>query len=156
MRSGLYGNVGQTNYAAAKAGVAALTLTLAAELARYGIRVNAIAPRARTPMSTQAFGELPRTASHDPFAPEHVAEVVAWLASEAAAPVTGQVLVVHGAGIEVMRPWSARRRVERHSNWTDSELLGLRGVLFPGGVPSQVAPPVASLFMSSADKETTK
>ena len=70
--SGLYGNVGQANYAAAKAGVAAMTITMASELARSSIRVNAIAPRARTPMSDQAFGALPREERFDPFAPEHV------------------------------------------------------------------------------------
>jgi NAD(P)-dependent dehydrogenase (short-subunit alcohol dehydrogenase family) len=149
--SGLYGNAGQANYAAAKAGVAALTLTLAAELKRYGIRVNAIAPRARTPMSAQAFGELPRTASFDPFGPEHVAEVVAWLASEAAFDVTGQLLVVHGTGIQVLRPWSAGCEIHRRARWSDNELLALRCALFPDGMPSRAAQPIASLFTSPAD-----
>jgi NAD(P)-dependent dehydrogenase (short-subunit alcohol dehydrogenase family) len=153
--SGLHGNAGQANYAAAKAGVAALTVTLASELARYGIRVNAIAPRARTPMSAAAFGGLPRTPEFDPFATEHVAEVVAWLASDAARDVTGQVLVVHGAGVEVMRPWTAIRRVARGRPWTDDDLLKLRGELFPDGATRHLARPVGDLFVSPEAKEST-
>jgi NAD(P)-dependent dehydrogenase (short-subunit alcohol dehydrogenase family) len=148
--SGLYGNAGQANYAAAKAGVAALTLTLAAELDRYGIRVNAIAPRARTPMSTEAFGELPRTSTHDPFAAEHVAEVLAWLVSDAAADVTGQVFVVHGHEIQVMRPWSIRRRLAVDSGWTEDTLLGLRDRLFPDDEARQLAAPVGDLFVTDS------
>jgi NAD(P)-dependent dehydrogenase (short-subunit alcohol dehydrogenase family) len=144
--SGLYGNAGQANYAAAKAGVAAITLTLAAELDRYGIRVNAIAPRARTPMSADAFGDLPQARSFDPFGPEHVAEVVAWLASGAAADVSGQVLVVHGGGVAAMRTWSPEREVRRGSGWTDAELVELRARLFPAGDAKHLAAPVGDLF----------
>jgi NAD(P)-dependent dehydrogenase (short-subunit alcohol dehydrogenase family) len=145
--SGLYGNAGQANYAAAKAGVAALTLTLATELERLGVRVNAIAPRARTSMSTEAFGDLPSTPGHDPFAPENVADVVVWLASGAAGDVTGQVLVVHGGGIGVMRPWSIRRQVTRSGDWTDEELTRLREELFPDHQTRQLAEPIADLFL---------
>jgi NAD(P)-dependent dehydrogenase (short-subunit alcohol dehydrogenase family) len=148
--SGLYGNAGQANYAAAKAGVAALTLTLATELDRYGVRVNAIAPRARTAMSAEAFGDLPTTSEHDPFAPEHVAEVVAWLASEAAGDVTGQVLVVHGGGVQTMRTWSVHRQVSRHGAWTDAELDGLREELFPDDEARRLAEPIADLFLPQA------
>lgn len=147
--SGLYGNAGQANYAAAKSGVAALTLTLAAELERYGVRVNAIAPRARTPMSAQAFDELPKAGPHDAFAPESVAAVVAWLASDAAHDVTGQVLVVHGTAIQVMQTWSVVRSVQRRGTWTDRELLRLRDELFPDGRSQYLAPPIAELFVES-------
>ena len=150
--SGLYGNRGQANYAAAKAGVAALTITLATELESLGVRVNAIAPRARTPMTTGAFGDLPRTAAFDPFAPEHVAEVVAWLASDAAEGVTGQILVVHGRGIELMRPWSVLRTLDRDRDWTDDDLRGLRDELFPDGAWRQVAAPVSDLFAKPDDR----
>jgi NAD(P)-dependent dehydrogenase (short-subunit alcohol dehydrogenase family) len=145
--SGLYGNAGQANYAAAKSGVAALTLTLATELDRYGVRVNAIAPRARTSMTEETFGDLPAVEAHDPFAPEHVAEVVAWLASDAAEQVTGQVLVVHGDGIEVMRPWSVKHRVSHHGDWTDAELLHLRTELFPDGRSQHLVESVGKLFL---------
>jgi 3-oxoacyl-[acyl-carrier protein] reductase len=148
--SGLYGNPGQANYAAAKAGVAALTLTLAAELKRYGFRVNAIAPRARTPMSTQAFGNLPRTTAFDPFAAEPVAEVVAWLASDAADGITGQILVVHGAGLQVMQPWPPGQRARRHGGWDESGLLALRGTLFPAGPPGP-PPSIHDLFTAIID-----
>ena len=151
--SGLYGNAGQSNYAAAKAGVAAMTLTMATELERYGIRVNAIAPRARTPMSDAAFGELPRDSAFDPFGAEHVGEVVAWLISDAAEEVTGQVLVVHGAGIEVMRTWSAERAIERHGEWTDDELLALRAQLFSDGEARRLVAPVGALFVPQDEQK---
>lgn len=145
--SGLYGNAGQANYAAAKAGVAALTIVMATELERYGVRVNAIAPRARTQMTLESLGQLPGVGEHDPLAPEHVAEVVAWLASDAAHDVTGQVLVAHGGGVAAMRPWSVRRQVAREGSWTDTELLDLRAALFPEeGEARQVASPVGDLF----------
>jgi 3-oxoacyl-[acyl-carrier protein] reductase len=153
--SGLYGNAGQANYAAAKAGVAALTLTLAAELHRYRVRVNAIAPRARTTMTAETFGELPVSDAHDPFSPGHVAEVVAWLASEAAEDVTGQVLVVHGDGIEVMQPWSPRRRLPHRGGWSDGELLALRDELFPGEDARHLVRPVADLFTTSEEPNET-
>jgi len=151
--SGLYGNVGQANYAAAKAGVAALTLSLAAELDRYAVRVNAIAPRARTPMSAAAFGSLPMGNGLDPFDPEQVASLVAWLCSEAATGVTGQIFVVHGAGIELLRGWTVQRRVIPASAWTDEALLSLRGELFDGVDAGHVPVPVKDLFdVPSSDR----
>lgn len=149
--SGLFGNAGQANYAAAKAGVAALTVTMATELERQGIRVNAIAPRARTAMSFSAFGELTRDDDFDPFAADHAAHVVAWLVSDAARDVTGQVLVVHGTGIEVMQPWRPRRAMTRRGHWTDEELLGLHGQLFPSGESRHIAAPVGALFTAESD-----
>jgi NAD(P)-dependent dehydrogenase (short-subunit alcohol dehydrogenase family) len=145
--SGLYGNAGQANYAAAKAGVVALTLTLAAELDRYGVRANVIAPRARTPMSAEAFGELPQAAGFDPFSPQAVADVVAWLLSDAAADVTGQVLVTHGGGIEVLCGWSLARRIQQTAPWTDEALLALREQLFDGSARN-LPRPVAELFLA--------
>ncbi len=150
--SGLYGNAGQANYAAAKAGVAALTITLATELDRLGVRVNAIAPRARTPMTSGTFGELAGAdAAHDPFGPEHIAEVVAWLASDAAHDVTGQVLVVHGGGVQAMRTWTPLREIPRDGAWSDDELLALRGQLFPDDDARRLAEPIGDLFRLAAD-----
>jgi NAD(P)-dependent dehydrogenase (short-subunit alcohol dehydrogenase family) len=145
--SGLYGNAGQVNYAAAKAGVVAMTLTLAAELDRYQARANVIAPRARTPMSAEAFGELPLASDFDPFAPEPIADVVAWLLSDAAADVTGQVLVVHGGGVELLSGWSSARRVEQAGRWSDPALAGLHEQLFDGNA-RHLPRPVAELFMA--------
>lgn len=145
--SGLYGNAGQANYAAAKAGVVALTLTLAAELDGYGVRANVIAPRARTPMSAEAFGELPHKSGFDPFAPEAVADVVAWLLSAAAADVTGQVLVTHGRGIELLGGWRPVRRIQQTGRWSDAALLALREQLFDGSARN-VPRPVVELFLA--------
>jgi NAD(P)-dependent dehydrogenase (short-subunit alcohol dehydrogenase family) len=150
--SGLYGNAGQANYSAAKAGVAALTITLATELDRLGVRVNAIAPRARTPMTTGAFGELAGgDAAHDPYGPEHIAEVVAWLVSDAAHDVTGQVLVVHGGGVQAMRTWTPVRELPRDGAWSDDELLALRERLFPDDDARRLAEPIGDLFALAGD-----
>jgi 3-oxoacyl-[acyl-carrier protein] reductase len=146
--SGLYGNAGQSNYAAAKAGLAALTLTLAAELDQYGVRVNAIAPRARTDMSARAFGDLARADGFDPYSPEHVAAVVLWLASSAAYGVTGHVFVVHGGGLELLMGWRSRKRIERNAAWTDTDLVDLRQVLFEREDARAIASPIKDLFVS--------
>jgi 3-oxoacyl-[acyl-carrier protein] reductase len=145
--SGLYGNAGQANYAAAKAGIVGMTLTLAAELDRYQARANVIAPRARTPMSADAFGELPQTTDFDPFAPEPIADVVGWLLSDAAADVTGQVFVVHGGGVELMRGWTPARRVGQEGRWNDAALSSLREQLFDGSA-RHLPRPVSELFVA--------
>ncbi len=90
----LLGSPGQPNYAAAKAGIVALTLTTARSCARYGVRANAICPRARTDMTAELMGAAP--GGTDPLAPEHVAPLVSYLASPAAEPINGEVFVVHG------------------------------------------------------------
>jgi NAD(P)-dependent dehydrogenase (short-subunit alcohol dehydrogenase family) len=100
--SGLFGNDGQANYAAAKAGIAGLTLVAASELARYGICVNAINPTALTQM-TANLDAMKETGST--FAPEKVARVVAWLVSEGSAGVTGRVVGVRGARLAVLEGW---------------------------------------------------
>lgn len=144
--SGLYGNAGQSNYAAAKAGVAALTLTLAAELARHGIGVNAIAPRAHTPMSRAAFGET----SDERLAPRHIAALVAWLASEHASGITGQILIVAGQQVQVLSGWSARRQGAQPDSWTAQSARQLRDQLFPRAEGRNVPGPIAALFAPAA------
>jgi 3-oxoacyl-[acyl-carrier protein] reductase len=96
----LLGSEGQPNYAAAKGGITALTLTSARSLARYGVRANAICPRARTQMTANVFGEAPD--GPDPLAPDHVGDFVAYLASPAADAINGQVFVVHGGSVLLM------------------------------------------------------
>jgi NAD(P)-dependent dehydrogenase (short-subunit alcohol dehydrogenase family) len=103
----LLGSIGQPNYAAAKAGIAALTVTTARSCSRYGVRANAICPRARTAMTAELMGPPPDEGV-DPLAPEHVAPLVVYLASPAAETINGEVFVVHGGVAAVMDPPTIR------------------------------------------------
>jgi NAD(P)-dependent dehydrogenase (short-subunit alcohol dehydrogenase family) len=100
----LLGSTGQPNYAAAKAGIATLTVATARGCARYGVRANAICPRARTAMTADLMGPPPAGDAVDPLAPEHVAPLVVYLASPAAEAINGEVFVVHGGVAAVMEP----------------------------------------------------
>jgi NAD(P)-dependent dehydrogenase (short-subunit alcohol dehydrogenase family) len=100
----LLGSTGQPNYAAAKAGIAALTVATARGCARYGVRANAICPRARTAMTADLMGPPPPGGAVDPLAPEHVAPLVVYLASPAAETINGEVFVVHGGVAAVLEP----------------------------------------------------
>jgi NAD(P)-dependent dehydrogenase (short-subunit alcohol dehydrogenase family) len=121
--SGLFGTVGQSNYGAAKAGIAAMTVILAQELGRYGVRVNAIVPVARTRMTEEVAGiaDLVRApedpAAFDTYHPGNVSPLVAWLAS-ASCPVTGRVLYVRGGEIRVLEGWHNGRTLEQDGPWT--------------------------------------
>ncbi|ASP48274.1 SDR family oxidoreductase [Cognaticolwellia beringensis] len=106
--AGLQGSVGQSNYSAAKGGVATLTLVQASELARYGITANALAPAARTAMTESAMPDLvkkPEDDSFDAWAPENVAPLVVWLGSEGSGEVTGQVFETQGGRISLCDGW---------------------------------------------------
>jgi 3-oxoacyl-[acyl-carrier protein] reductase len=98
----LFGSAGQPNYSAAKAGITALTLSTAQGLSRYGVRANAICPRARTAMTADAFGENTADAGLDPLSPERVATLVHYLASPASEEINGQVFVVYGKMVALM------------------------------------------------------
>ncbi|MCX2949082.1 SDR family NAD(P)-dependent oxidoreductase [Lentzea sp. NEAU-D7] len=98
----LLGSEGQANYAAAKAGIAALTVATARGTSRYGVRANAICPRARTRMTAHVFGDAPE--GDDSLAPEHVAKFVAHLAGPSGDRINGQVFVVHGGMVALMAP----------------------------------------------------
>ena len=100
----LLGSTGQPNYAAAKAGIAALTVATARGCARYGVRANAICPRARTAMTVDLMGPPPVSGEVDPLAPEHVAPLVVYLAGPAAEAINGEVFVVHGGVAAVLEP----------------------------------------------------
>jgi len=125
--SGLFGNPGQTNYGAAKAGIGALTVIAAAELARYGVRVNGIAPAARTRLTeaTPGLGEIiaaPDDPSRfDEWDPANVAPVVAWLATEACS-VTGRMLYVFGGTIAPMSGWTKAHGITRSERWTIADI----------------------------------
>ncbi|MFF4955822.1 SDR family oxidoreductase [Streptomyces sp. NPDC001222] len=105
--AGLLGSVGQGNYSAAKAGIVALTLVAAAELGRYGVQVNALAPAARTRMTEHTFAETMSApaAGFDVMAPENVSPLVVWLGSAACSGVTGRVFEAEGGRITVMEGW---------------------------------------------------
>lgn len=106
--AGLLGSVGQGNYAAAKAGIVALTLVAAAELGRYGVHVNALAPAARTRMTEQTFAATmtaPGEGQFDAMAPENVSPLVVWLGSASSDGVTGRVFEAEAGRITVMEGW---------------------------------------------------
>ncbi|HLX89824.1 MAG TPA: SDR family oxidoreductase [Acidimicrobiales bacterium] len=130
--AGLLGNAGQANYGAAKAGIAAMTIILGRELARYGVTVNAISPRARTRMTEELFGEMAKVVEgkFDVFAPENVAPLVAFLASDEAADVNGQNFVIYGGSIWVMQGWTPAGDLKRDSRWTPKELADNKATLF--------------------------
>ncbi|MFE9496230.1 3-oxoacyl-ACP reductase [Streptomyces collinus] len=123
----LAGSAGQPNYAAAKGGIVGLTTSTALALAKYGVTANAICPRARTRMTEDVFAGLrPPDEGLDPLAPEHVAPLVGYLASPAAARVNGQLLVVHGGMVAVVeRPRVRAQFDSKQETFTYDELDAL-------------------------------
>ena len=125
--SGLLGNPGQANYGAAKAGIAAFTVITAEELSRYGVRVNAIAPAARTRMTEQTPGlsdivQVPSDPSvFDKWDPANISPLVAYLATEAC-PITGRVFFVQGGQVRLFQPWTMTETIEKDDRWTVAEL----------------------------------
>ncbi|MEU9497501.1 SDR family oxidoreductase [Streptomyces sp. NPDC048196] len=138
--AGLLGSVGQGNYSAAKAGIVGLTLVAAAELGRYGIQVNAIAPAARTRMTEQAFADTmaaPEGDGFDAMAPENVSPLVVWLGSGASAGVTGRVFEAEGGRITVMEGWRPGPTADRGARWTPAEAGDTARTLLAGAEPPQ-------------------
>lgn len=120
-------NPGQTNYGAAKAGIAALTLVAAAELERYGVRVNAIAPIARTRLTLATpgmgaiFAQEVEEGEFDAFSPANIAPLVAYLATEKC-PHTGQIFAVQGGSIQKLQGWSVASAIETEGPWTIADI----------------------------------
>jgi len=131
--SGLFGNAGQANYAAAKAGIVALTVVMARELGKIGITSNAIAPRARTRMTEQTFAGFGATeeGQFDAWAPENISPLIGWLASPYSADVTGQTFIVWGSEIQLVRQWSLGGKIDAGAKqWTVDELANAADTLF--------------------------
>ncbi len=131
--AGLYGNPGQANYVAAKAGIAAMTIALARELKKYAVTVNAVAPRARTRMTETVLGDFgapPADGGFDEWDPDNVGPVVAWLASEGAASINGQVFVVFGGRVHLMTGWELAGEIEQNERWTVASLTARQQELF--------------------------
>jgi NAD(P)-dependent dehydrogenase (short-subunit alcohol dehydrogenase family) len=137
--AGLQGSVGQSAYSAAKAGIAALTLVQAAELARYGITANAIAPSARTRMTEQVFADMMKApeGGFDAMAPENVSPLVVWLGSQESRGVTGQVFEVAGGSIGVADGWRAGPRFDKGARFAPDEVGPVVRDLLAKAVPPQ-------------------
>jgi NAD(P)-dependent dehydrogenase (short-subunit alcohol dehydrogenase family) len=150
--SGIYGNLGQANYGAAKAGIAAFTVITAIELGRYGVTVNAISPAAATRMTIplrqgRGVPEVP-AGQFDPASPDNIAPLAVWLGAVDSAGITGRVFNVRGGVISVAEGWRAGPGIEQERRWDPAEL----GALIPdlvaraqpnsnmGGVPTPATP----------------
>ncbi|UGY93592.1 SDR family oxidoreductase [Streptomyces gobiensis] len=122
--AGLLGSVGQGNYAAAKAGIAALTLVSAAEFGRYGVTVNAIAPAARTRMTERTFADTMAAPGEgfDAMAPENVSPLVVYLGSAASHGITGRVFEVEAGRVTVMDGWRRAAQADKGARWEPEEL----------------------------------
>jgi NAD(P)-dependent dehydrogenase (short-subunit alcohol dehydrogenase family) len=132
--SGVFGNVGQANYGAAKAAIAGFTVIAAQELQRYGVTVNCIAPNARTRMTEETFGDLPPPEDgFDPLDPANMSPLVVALSADEAQEITGQCFFVWGGSVNVLRPWDAGELFASEGRWDADELLAQLKERFPEG-----------------------
>jgi len=122
--AGLQGSIGQSAYAAAKAGITTLTLIQAAELGRYGVTANAIAPSARTRMTEEVFADMMRKpeAGFDAMSPANVAPLVAWLGSAESKDVTGCVFEIAGGEISIAEGWRTGPKRDKGARWEPDEI----------------------------------
>jgi NAD(P)-dependent dehydrogenase (short-subunit alcohol dehydrogenase family) len=144
--SGVFGNVGQANYGAAKAGIAGFTLIVAQELQRYGVTVNCLAPNARTRMTEETFQMDAPPEGFDPLDPANVSTVVVALCADEAQAITGQVFHVWGGAVNALRGWSADELFSAPDGWEPDALLSELLARFPDGV----SPPGMLAGMQSA------
>jgi NAD(P)-dependent dehydrogenase (short-subunit alcohol dehydrogenase family) len=143
--SGLLGNPGQSNYGTAKAGIAAFTVIAAQELSRYGVRVNAIVPAARSRITESTPGlsdivQAPDSGVFDAWDPANVSPVAAYLCSDLC-PFTGKVFFVQGGRVQYFQPWTLAGEIDKGARWTVDELAAevpriLGHVSAPSGTPS--------------------
>jgi NAD(P)-dependent dehydrogenase (short-subunit alcohol dehydrogenase family) len=145
--SGVFGNIGQGNYGAAKAGIAAFTVIASQELHRYRVTVNCLAPNARTRMTEETFDmSTPDPNEFDPLDPGNMSPVVVALCADEAQQITGQVFHVWGSAVNALRGWSAGELFETDGRWDADELL--RQIL--GRFPDGASPPGMVAGMQSA------
>ncbi len=143
--SGLLGNPGQSNYGTAKAGLAAFTVIAAQELSRYGVRVNAIAPAARTRMteSTPGLSDIVQAPSDpgvfDAWDPANVSPLAAYLATESC-PLTGKVFFIQGGKVQYFQPWTLTTEIDKGARWTVDELAAEVPKIVGAGPPPSVLP----------------
>lgn len=138
--AGLNGSIGQSNYAAAKGGIASLTLNQGAELARYGITANALAPSARTGMTEEVFADMmkkPEAGGFDHYDPANVAPLVVWLGSEQSGQVTGRVFEVEGGRISIADGWRSTQGVDKGARWEPAEVGEAIAQVIADEVPQQ-------------------
>ena len=137
--AGLQGSVGQSSYSAAKAGIATLTLVQAAELARYGITANAIAPAARTRMTETVFADMMKRpeVGFDQMAPENVSPLVVWLASADARDTSGCVFEISGGKLSIADGWRTGLEIDKGARWDPAEIGNAVRELLESAMPSQ-------------------
>lgn len=137
--AGLNGSIGQSNYAAAKGGIASLTLNQSAELGRYGITANALAPAARTGMTEEVFADMMKKPEDgfDYFDPANVAPLVVWLGSEDSKTVTGRIFEVEGGKLSIADGWRSTKGIDKGARWEPAEVGGAVDKLLAEEVPPQ-------------------
>jgi NAD(P)-dependent dehydrogenase (short-subunit alcohol dehydrogenase family) len=135
--SGVFGNIGQSNYGAAKAGIAGLTIIAAQELHRYGVTVNCLAPNARTRMTEETFDMSAPSDGFDPLDPSNMSPLVVALSADEAQNITGQVFHVWGGAVNALQGWTAGELFQSDEKWDADALLAELTDRFPDGA----APP---------------
>jgi NAD(P)-dependent dehydrogenase (short-subunit alcohol dehydrogenase family) len=138
--SGVFGNIGQTNYGAAKAGIAAFTIIAAQELGRYGVTVNCLAPNARTRMTEETFDMSAPSDGWDPLDPANISPVVLALCADEAQGITGQCFHIWGGAVNALQPWDAGELFQAEQGWNADDLLASLLERFPeGAAPAGMA-----------------
>jgi NAD(P)-dependent dehydrogenase (short-subunit alcohol dehydrogenase family) len=135
--SGVFGNIGQSNYGAAKAGIAGLTIIAAQELQRYGVTVNCLAPNARTRMTEDTFDMSAPAEGFDPLDPSNMSPLVVALSADEAQEITGQVFHVWGGAVNALQGWTSGELFRSDEKWDADALLAELTDRFPDGA----APP---------------
>jgi NAD(P)-dependent dehydrogenase (short-subunit alcohol dehydrogenase family) len=131
--SGVFGNIGQANYGAAKAGIAGFTIIVAQELGRYGVTVNCLAPNARTRMTEDTFDMGAPPEGFDPLDPSNMSPLVVALSADEAQNITGQVFHVWGGAINALEGWTSGELFVSDDKWNADVLLGELLDRFPDG-----------------------